>query len=165
MKKKSVSLWVALCFLIGVFYLFAIKGMKFYLVPSDSMTPTLEKSDYIGGFRINSSEIKRGDVVVFSTGSKEDFYVKRVIGLQGETLSMVDGFVYINGKKLDEPYVENRGTDDFGPITIPDGTVFVMGDNRTDSYDSRYLGPIPTNSLDTKVYFIYNPIDRIGYVH
>lgn len=164
MKKKRLSLWVAVAFLVAVLYLFLVRGLRFYLVPSNSMQPTLEKSDYIGGFRISPSEVKRGDVVVFSTDSKEDFYVKRVIGMPGETLAIVEGFVYISGNKLDEPYVKNRGTDNFGPIRIPDGNVFVMGDNRTDSYDSRFLGPVQIRSLDTKVYFIYNPIDRIGWV-
>jgi signal peptidase I len=165
MKEKRVSLWIALIFLAGVFYLFAVKGMKFYLVPSKSMVPTLEQSDYIAGFKINRSGIKRGEVIVFTSGHKEDFYVKRIIGLPGETLAIADGFVYINGRKLDEPYVKSRGADNFGPITIPDGYVFVMGDNRTDSFDSRQFGPIPERLLETKVAFIYNPISRIGCVH
>lgn len=164
MKKSSRSLWLALIFLIGAIYLFNIKGIKFYLVPSASMEPTLKKSDYIAGFRIKPSGLRRGDIVVFATGKKEDYYVKRVVGLPGETLIIFEGFVYIDGNKLDEPYVQNRGNENFGPLAIPEGRLFLMGDNRTDSLDSRWLGPVPASQVEAKVSFIYNPIGRMGGV-
>lgn len=164
MKKNSRSLWLVLLFLIGAIFLFNIKGIKFFLVPSDSMEPTLKRSDYIAGFSIEPSELRRGDIVVFSTGREGDYYVKRVVGLPGETLMILNGFVYINGDRLDEPYVQNRGNENLGPLIIPKGRLFVMGDNRTDSLDSRWFGPVPTSHVEAKVSFIYNPVSRIGRV-
>ncbi len=164
MKKNSLSLWLVLLFLIGAIFLFNVKGIKFYLVPSDSMDPTLKRSDYIAGFRIKPSELQRGDIVVFNRGKKGDYYVKRVVGLPGEMVIIFNGFVYINGNKLDEPYVQNRGDENFGPVTIAKGRVFLMGDNRTDSFDSRWFGPVPESQIEAKVSFIYNPISRMGRV-
>lgn len=164
MKKNSLSLWLVLLFLIGAIFLFNVKGIKFYLVPSDSMEPTLKRSDYIAGFSIEPSELRRGDIVVFDRGKKGNHYVKRVVGLPGETLIIFNGFVYMDGDRLDEPYVRNRGNENLGPLTIPEGRLFLMGDNRTHSLDSRWFGPVPANDVEAKVSFIYNPIDRMGRV-
>lgn len=165
MKKRHLSIWVALPFFALIVYFFDVRGLKFYLVPSASMDPTLKKSDYIVGFAINPKDVARGDVVVFTSGRADDFYVKRVVGLPGETIMILNGYVYINGTRLDEPYVKYRGTDNFGPMWIPAGYVFIMGDNRVNSLDSRYFGPVPISLIETKVSFIYNPINRIGLVH
>jgi signal peptidase I len=164
MKQNSRSLWLALIFLIGAIFLFNVKGIKFYLVPSDSMEPTLKRSDYIAGFRIEPPEPRRGDIVVFNTGHEGDYYVKRVVGLPGETFIIFNGSVYIDGNRLDEPYVQHWGNENFGPLTIPEGRLFLMGDNRTDSFDSRWLGPVPASQVEAKVSFIYNPISRMGRV-
>jgi signal peptidase I len=165
MKKRRLSLWLALPFFILMFYLFDIKGIKFYLVPSESMDPTLEKSDYIAGFAVKPKEIARLNIVVFTSGNKDDFYVKRVIGLPGENIQIANGYVYINGRLLDEPYVKYRGTDNFGPVKINDGNVFLLGDNRVNSFDSRFIGPVPLSLIEARVSFIYNPIRRMGMVH
>lgn len=164
MKKDSLSLWLALLFIIGAIFLFNVKGIKFYLVPSDSMEPTLKRSDYIGGFEAKPPELRRGDIVVFNTGHEGDYYVKRIVGLPGETLMIYNGAVYIDGNKLDEPYVQHWGTENFGPLVIPKGRLFLMGDNRTDSFDSRRFGPVPASQVEAKVSFIYNPVSRMGRV-
>ncbi|MBI5118699.1 signal peptidase I [Candidatus Poribacteria bacterium] len=164
MKKRKRSIWLAFVFFAAIIYLFHVKGLRFYLVPSDSMAPTLMKSDYIAGFRANRSDLRRGDIVVFTSGYKGDYYVKRVIGLPGETLAIINGYVYTNGKMLEEPYVMQRGQENLGPIRIPKDRVFIMGDNRTNSFDSRWLGPVATSLIATRVRFIYNPISRMGPV-
>ena len=164
MNKNSRSLWVALAFFLGVIYLFDVKGIRFFLVPSEPMAPTLRKSDYIVGFDVRPSELGRGDIVVFSSGHRGDYYVKRVVALPGETVSIIDGFLYINGQALEEKHVGNRSDDTLGPIRVPEGHVFLMGDNRTNSYDSRWFGPVPADLVKAKVSFIYNPVSRMGPV-
>jgi len=129
------------------------------------MAPTLKKSDYIGGFTIAPSDLQRDDIVVFIRGSESDYYIKRVIGLPGESIGLFFGKVYIDGRKFDEPYVVNLGSENFGPIKIPEGHIFLMGDNRTNSVDSRSFGPVPMDRILTRASFIYNPLSRIGRIH
>jgi signal peptidase I len=164
MKKKRLSPLLAVVFFALVIYLFNVKGIKFYLVPSESMSPTLKQSDYIAGFAADAEETARYDIVVFTSGFERDFYVKRVIGMPGEVIQIFNGYVYINGRLLDEPYVKYRSTDNFGPIKIKDGAIFVLGDNRVNSVDSRIFGPVSLSLVEAKVSFIYNPINRIGTV-
>ncbi len=134
-----------------------------FYIPSPSMVPTLQVGDRIMVNKLSYDlhEVHRGDIVVFKRPPLEtqNFadLVKRVIGLPGETISTQDGHVYIDGKLLNEPWLPPGPSsytgalpDDQhpqfnmpGPVTIPAGEYFVMGDNRTDSEDSRYFGPIP----------------------
>lgn len=164
-SRGSLSLWLILAFAIGLIFFFDFKGIQFYLVPSDSMAPTLMRSDYVGGFKIEPSELQRGAIVVFtSTMDDNDFYVKRVIGLPGETVAVLNGFVYIDGRKLEEPYVMHRGAENLPPLKIPKSRIFVMGDNRTNSIDSRRFGPVSIGQVEAGITFIYNPLSRIGGV-
>ena len=134
-----------------------------FYIPSPSMVPTLQVGDRIMVNKLSYDlhAVHRGDIVVFKRPplEQQDFpdLVKRVIGLPGETISTKDGHVYINGRLLTEPWLPPGPTsftgalpdDQYpqfnmpGPVTIPAGEYFVMGDNRTDSEDSRYFGPIP----------------------
>jgi signal peptidase I len=164
MKRRDAGTWAALAFAVGILYLFGVKEIKFYLVPSESMEPILKKSDYIGGFAIEPSDLARGDIVIFTERDEKDYYVKRVVGLPGEKLQVFFGVVYIDGRKLEEAYVPNHGLDNFGPIKIPEGHVFLMGDNRTNSTDSRKLGPVPVKKIVAKASFIYSPVSRIGRI-
>lgn len=111
----------------------------------------------------------RGDIVVFNppvTSSKP--YIKRVIGLPGETVEIREGAVYIDGVKLDEPYVENDITDcgqrDCEAVTVPEGQIFVMGDNRRNSSDSRFFGPVEIDDVQGKAWIVYWPISEVGRV-
>ena len=118
------------------------------------------------------SQVRRGDVVVFKYPEEpERDFIKRVIGLPGESLEMRDKKIYINGKPLDEPYVHflepPSGTggyhevtsfdlrERYGPVTIPDGQLFVMGDNRDNSQDSRYWGNLPIDHVKGRAFLIY----------
>ena len=105
-------------------------------------------------------DIKRFDIVVVDT--KEELIIKRVIGLPGETISYQDKQLYINGKKVEDKYAYGI-TDDFDPVTLKD-EYFVMGDNRQNSLDSRYLGPFKKKYIRGKTNFIILPFDRMGKV-
>lgn len=112
------------------------------VVPTGSMIPTLNIEDEFLVdrviFRING--IERGNILVFEPpiGAGTEKLVKRAIGLPGETIEGIDGYVYINGVKLEEDYVADTLAEDFGPYTIPDKSYFMLGDNRRSSFDSRY---------------------------
>ncbi|MCR5791182.1 MAG: signal peptidase I [Lachnospiraceae bacterium] len=113
------------------------------VIPSASMETTIMTGDRIFGNRLAylRSEPERGDIVIFRFPDDEkQLFIKRVIGMPGETLYIEDGRVYINGSEtpLEEPYVNGRPVGDFGPITVPEGAYFMMGDNRNNSADSRY---------------------------
>ncbi|HEU0165491.1 MAG TPA: signal peptidase I [Thermomicrobiales bacterium] len=116
---------------------------------------------------------KRGDVIVFNppaaVGSDKPF-IKRIIGLPGDTVETRGGFVYVNGVKLDEPYIGgkvskcNNNTVDCPPVTVPKGQIFVMGDNRTNSEDSRIFGTVEESRIIGKAWVTYWPRDDIGVV-
>ncbi len=112
---------------------------------------------------------ERGDIIVFNPPNNSDKpYIKRVIGLPGETVSFHDGFVYIDGQKLDEPYIKgaitqcNRSV--CQDVKIPEGDIFVMGDNRQNSADSRSFGPVSIDSIIGKAWVTYWPLDDFGLV-
>ena len=118
-------------------------------VPTGSMIPTIEINDKIIVSRISLffEDIKTDDLVVFKpnesvmnnrTQDKESLLVKRVIAKGGETIEIKAGVVYINGVPKSEPYVFNKSKDDFAPFLVPDGCYFVMGDNRSNSWDARF---------------------------
>ena len=153
-----------------------------YYIPSPSMEPTLTDGDRIivNKLSYRLHEVNRGDVVVFSRppnqpeGIKD--LIKRVIGLAGETVTASEGRVLIDGGLLIEPYLAwPEGTADFGAVPwcddggagscrVPEGHVFVMGDNRPDSRDSRFLGPIPVDSIVGRAFVRYWPpgsLDRL----
>jgi signal peptidase I len=131
-----------------------------------SMEPAL----YDGQYLIVSKVIywihppERGDVIVFRppNGSSED-YIKRVIGLPGETVEMRGGTVWINGSTLEEPYIAAAGGDS-GPRTLGDGQYFVLGDNRNNSSDSRSWGVLPREDIIGKAWLCYWPPERWGLV-
>jgi signal peptidase I len=155
-----------------------------YRIPSSSMEPTLHcaKPD-VGCEATYSDRVlacrfcyhlwspKRGDIVVFKTPPKAaqvcgagGTFVKRLIGLPGDTWEERNGYVYINGKKLNEPYVQQDRRDDrtLGPEKIPKDQYFMMGDNRASSCDSRSWGTVPGHNLIGKVIATYWPPQRIS---
>jgi signal peptidase I len=107
---------------------------------------------------------KRGDIVVINVRSSEIPYIKRVIGLPGEVLEVRDNRVYIDGKVLSEDYIAEITQGDFGSVTIPDNHVFVMGDNRSSSRDSRTVGTIPIDDIIAKAWFRIWPLGDIGLI-
>ena len=104
-----------------------------------------------------------GDLIVFQLSDTTDRdLVKRVIGVPGDIVRIVDGFVYVNDQLLQEPYVFNRGSSFVSPEIIRPGHYFVLGDNRTSSSDSRFLGQIPRSDIVGKVWLTFWPIANFG---
>ena len=144
-----------------------------FRIPSDSMLPTLQEQDrvLVNKLSYDVHEINRGDVVVFerpealpaAPGDPEDL-IKRVIGLPGDELLARDGTLYVNQRELIEPYLA-EGTFTFGlddPVTVGEGEIFVMGDNRENSSDSRVFGPISEDSVIGRAFSVMWPPARIG---
>ena len=145
-----------------------------YEIPSPSMVDTLNVGDrvLVNKLAYKVHDVHRGDVVVFKRPPGEPDpqikdLIKRVIGLQGETLVFRDCRVFVDGKALVEPYVDDQCTDPpqdtvdpdgDGSVTVPDGMLFVMGDNRGGSFDSRYFGPITESSVVGRAFVIMWPI-------
>lgn len=156
-----------------------------YSIPSGSMEPTLNVNDRIlvNKLAYDFHSVHTADIVVFTTPKDEHCagppvhdLVKRVIGLPGQTVSLKDGYVYINGKRLQENFLPAsvRNQTDPGPIgtpysltksfKVPAKDVFVMGDNRLASCDSRYWGPIPESTIVGKVDIRFWPLDRFAFL-
>nr|WP_317359571.1 signal peptidase I [uncultured Tyzzerella sp.] len=134
------------------------------VVPTGSMKNTILPNDRLIAFRLSYlfSEPQRGDIVVFKAPDDESvLYVKRIIGLPGETVNIVDGKVYINdsNEPLEDDYIMEEMLGSFGPYVVPEGSYFMMGDNRNDSQDSRYWTNtfLPEDNILGKVIFKYYP--------
>lgn len=141
-------------------------------VEGTSMMPSLFDQErlFINQFsyKFGLGDIKRGDTVVFLfPEDPTKSYIKRVIGLPGDTVAVEDGFAVVNGRKLVENYVPSEYRDDrpYSPTVVPPGDYFVLGDHRVSSNDSRAWGFVPRNYIYGKAVFVFWPLDRIGSVH
>mgnify|MGYP001171175896 CR=1 FL=1 len=144
-----------------------------FRIPSESMVPTLEMGDrvLVNKLSYDAHDLNRGDVVVFSrpenlpAGPDEpEDLIKRVIGLPGDELLTKDGQLYVNGKLLEEPYLP-EGTPTYGidqTLTVPEGKILVLGDNRENSSDGRVFGPIAEDTIIGRAFMIMWPPGRIG---
>jgi signal peptidase I len=164
-------------FLINPYAKSIIIPIKAYRIPASSMAPALLVGDHLvvnKKYYHNEKPI-RGDIIVFPlpTNTSKD-YIKRVIGLSGEKLEIRNDNVFINNQRIEEPYVEITDASspftkkspkaDFGPIVVRPDNLFVLGDNRDHSYDSRYWGSVEISALKGKALYIYwaRDKDRIG---
>jgi signal peptidase I len=139
---REIISWV-MVFVIAIALAYFINKVVIFkvLVPSGSMVDTILVNDRVITFRLAYlfHDPERGDIIVFPFPDDEsEDYIKRIIGLPGESIEGKDGLVYINGKPLNEPYVKEALDSDFGPYEVPKGKYFMMGDNRNESKDSRF---------------------------
>jgi len=136
-------------------------------VEGTSMAPLLSDQEriFINKFVYRFEPIQRGDVVVFWYPlDRTKSFIKRVIGLPGETVEIRRGVVYVNEKVIPEPYVPPQYEDlsDFGPVRVPKDNYFVMGDHRISSNDSRVFGPVANRFIYGRAVFAYWPVDHFG---
>jgi signal peptidase I len=139
-----------------------------YVIPSGSMIPTIELQDRViaNKFIYRFTDPKRGDIVVLDdpTGSVNTL-IKRVIAVGGETVDLIGGQVVVDGVVLDEPYTHGLPSEPMiqeMPYTVPEGHVWLMGDNRTNSADSRVFGSVPLSEIKGRAIIRFWPPERIG---
>jgi len=132
-------------------------------VLTGSMEGTIMTQSRVFGLRTGflGGTPNRGDIIVFASPLPDEFeepFIKRVIALPGEEIAIMDGIVHINGRPLAESYVTQATQRDFAPMVVPYGSLFVMGDNRNYSRDSRDWGSIPKDSIIGRIYFDFSPL-------
>jgi signal peptidase I len=141
--------------------------VKPFVIPSASMEPTLMVGDRILVNRVEYRfrEPKRGDVIVFHEPGQPTSYtplIKRVVAIGGDTVAVHDGFLYLNGRPQPEPYIMAHPIlNEFAQVTVPSGDLWVMGDNRNDSSDSRVFGPVSVKAVIGEAFLVYWPINRM----
>lgn len=139
----------------------------FVVVDGSSMERTLSDGDVLAVsiVKYHIGKPERGDVVVCDYPGKEEHYVKRIIGLPGEEIEIMDGVVSINGMALSEPYIAEEPLLDLPKQIVPESSYFVMGDNRNHSNDSRSVGPIEEDLLMGKAFAVAWPLRSIRAMH
>ena len=177
---------------LGVAILIKTFLFQAFYIPSSSMEDTLQINDrvLVNKLTYRFGDVARGDVIVFDDprggfeepaesvfesatrnvlesiglATPRSEFIKRVIGLPGDVVEGRDGAIHVNGSRLDEPYLKDPGYQiaPFGPVTIQPGQLFVMGDNRASSQDSRFFGPIPEEDVVGKAFVIIWPPSRWG---
>ena len=128
-----------------------------------SMQPNLYR-----GYRVMTEKIsyrfhppQRGDVVIAEPTGYEKSLIKRVVALPGETIEVRGGHTFINGQAIDEPWVTHFGGPGVLPTVVPPGHVFIIGDNRANSHDSRAIGPVPIKAIRGRAWLVYWPLDQV----
>jgi signal peptidase I len=141
-----------------------------YRIPTESMVPTLEVGDRVlaNKFVYRFTEPERRDIVVFDSVEEGDdqTLIKRVVGVAGDEIQVQGGVLYVNGEEQEEPYLNDadQSLGFYGPTVVPEGHIFVMGDNRGNSADSRVFGPLPLENLKGEAFMRFWPISKISTI-
>jgi len=167
--KKEIREWiVSLAVALIVFFIVRTFIFTVIRVDGDSMLETLRNGDRMIVTIIDRKifGVGHGDVIICRYPNRTQYFVKRVVGLGGDTIEVRGGTTYRNGEALDEPYITNRANYDFGPYEVPEGMVFVLGDNRANSHDShsRDVGPLEDDQIIGIARWIMWPLSDIGPV-
>lgn len=170
-RKAVLSVWLRdliislaiSCFII----IFLYQPVK---VEGTSMMPSLEDQEriFVNKFVYRLEPIQRGDIIVFAyPGDPSKSYVKRVLGLSGDRIRIDNGVVYVNDRMIDEPYVLPKYFDarSFPELRVPPHSLYVLGDHRSVSNDSRDFGPVEELFVTGKAVFVYWPVDKMGELH
>lgn len=173
-RKKDAREWVV-SIVTALIAVFIIRSFFFTIIRVDgeSMTDTLQNNDrlFVTVLDMKLHGPDRFDVVITHYDDTRKEYVKRVIGLPGDVLEIKSGVLYVNGEAYEEPFLSPGRTvtyslpqNDYGPVEVPEGSYFVMGDNRDNSRDSRRIGCVSEDKIVGKVRYIIWPFSRIGRV-
>jgi signal peptidase I len=193
-ERRSFLRELPILFIVALAVAIVLKTfvVQAFFIPSASMEPTLEPGDRVLVQKVVYGP-DRGDVIVFSDPQgrpgpdrgivggfvhwlsstlgierpeHEDF-IKRVIGLPGETVELRDGRLFVDGVRIQQPYLKGAvDTREYGPVRIPEGALFVLGDNRLNSNDSRFgLGFVPVDKVVGRAFAIVWPPSRVGWIH
>lgn len=168
--------WVEAAKTLGLSLILALGIRQFVAearyIPSESMVPTLEVNDRLIVEKISYyfNDPDRGDIIVFwptdtlrrQNPSLRDAFIKRVVGLPGETVEVHDGLVYVDGDPLEENYIAAPPDYEWGPETVPPDSYLVLGDNRNNSYDSHFWGYVPRENIIGRAVVRFWPPDRLG---
>jgi signal peptidase I len=159
----ALILLVSFALVFGVVRPFIVEA---FYIPSESMVPTLLINDrvLVNKFIYDFTEPDRGDILVFESveGGGQDL-IKRVVAVGGDEVRVQNGQLFVNGEPQSEPYL-NQETPDasfFGPETVPEDHVFMMGDNRANSADSRVFGPVPYENIEGEAFVLFWPLSRL----
>ena len=157
---ETLAVAFILAFLIRTFVL------ESFQVSGHSMRPTFHNGDrvLVSKLAYDFGSPKTGEIIVFQSPviPSED-WIKRVIGVPGDTVSIRHNKVYINGKLYPEPFLKYRSSENYGPVKVPKGSLFVLGDNRPDSYDSRYFGFLKENRVVGEAFVTWWPLSRLRW--
>ena len=170
--KKEIREWIV-SLVVALVIVLLIRTFLFTVISVDG--PSMQDTLYTGDrlivtiIDVKMNGLNRFDISVVHFPNSDARYVKRVIGLPGETLEVRDGVTLIDGEPLDEPFLmeartRKYRTSNFGPVEIPEGHYFLMGDNRDDSNDSRRVGTVPEEKVIGRARYIMWPFERVGAV-
>ena len=166
LKEYTNTILLSLLLSLGI----RVAIVEAYHVPTGSMIPTVMENDRImsNKFIYHITDPKPGDVVVFNPSpnihTDAPRLMKRVIGVAGDWIEVKDGVVYRNGSAIIEPYIDASPDYTLPLFRVPEAQVFVLGDNRRNSYDSHVWGFLPKKNIIAKAMFCYWPIARLGQI-
>jgi signal peptidase I len=166
-KKDSAWGWIISIAIAGAI---AVLVRTFVFEPiqvdGESMSPTLHSHQSLGVEKVTRyfGLPARGEIVIVHYPKSDDAFVKRVIGLPGDTIEIRGSTVYLNGEPLTEDYVSAEPYNDMPEVTVPADSIFVMGDNRYNSQDSRYVGPIGQDAIIGRALFVIWPLNEIQWI-
>ena len=146
---------------------FLVLGTRGFYVYGSCMEPNLKTGERVlaSRFAYLFSGPQRGDVIIFRyPGDPSKNYVKRVIGLPGDMIQILEGRLFVNNIALDEPYRELAAHGDYGPERVKPGNLFVLGDNRDQSNDSRFWGELPIGNVEARAVMRYWPPSRMNFL-
>jgi signal peptidase I len=174
LARTAVSIVITVGAVVVISWALRAFVVQNYEIPSGSMESTIMTGDMIFSEKVsyNFTDPEAGDIVTFiDPENSSRTLIKRIIATGGQTVDLIDGKVYVDGVALNEPYTDGLpsyplsnapGITITYPYTVPEGEVWVMGDNRTNSQDSRYFGSVPVDSITGKAVFRYWPLTSIG---
>ena len=162
--KKEIIEWVqSLAMALIIFFIVRTFVFTVISVDGQSMETTLHNGErlIVSIFDLKLWGVQRGDPVICHYPDRKENFVKRVMGLPGDVIWMSGGVTYVNTEPFDEPFIENPDMRDYGPWTLGDDEYFVMGDNRRNSNDSRFVGPISRDMIIGKVQYVMWPLGNM----